>query len=106
MDSLCAFVTQRADVNTSLTAITTLWSITDFIKRACLTDACANVVRVAVRLRHHVLCVHTKASLSVCLFAEYLSMLVVLHDENDFLSCGRLISFIHAIIWYISHNHV
>ena len=72
MDSLCAFVTQKADVNTSLTAITTLWSITDFIKRACLTDACltdacVNVVRVAVRLRHHVLGLHTKACLSVCL---------------------------------------
>ena len=34
MDCLCAFVTQKVDVNTSLTAITTLWSITDFIKRA------------------------------------------------------------------------
>ena len=74
MDSLCAFVTQKADVNTSLTAITTLWSITDFIKRACLTDACANVVRVAVRLRHHALCVHTKACLSVCLSVCFLSI--------------------------------
>ena len=43
MDCLGAFVTQKVDVNTSLTAITTLWSITDFIKRAS-SIACATLV--------------------------------------------------------------